>query len=133
MSDEIKAAAERYRTQNYNFAPMAASCQLLRNDAELLTRAYIADLAAREAEQAERARGIDEEWLLSIGFTKQISDGATFILISSRWHEVEIIGGCVYLAPKNGTFIRVGTALTTTRGMMLDFLSSLKIPTKQQQ
>lgn len=90
----------------------------------------LADLAAREAEERERALLIDDEWLIAIGFTKQFNEGVTFCIISSKSHEVEVIRGCVYLAPKNGTFIRIGTALTTTRGMILDLLAGLKIPTK---
>lgn len=96
----------------------------------VLADAYLADLAAREAEERERALPIDDEWLIAIGFTKQFNEGVTFCIISSKSHEVEVIRGCVYLAPKNGTFIRIGTALTTTRGMMLYLLAGLKILTK---
>jgi len=128
VSDELKAAANRFQCGIYG--SLEGSHTMQRLDANLLARAYLADLAAREAEERERSLPIDEGWLIAIGFTKQFNEGVTFCIISSKSHEVEVIRGCVYLAPKNGTFIRIGTALITTRGMMLDFLAGLKIPTK---
>lgn len=77
MSDELKAAANRFRSLQYCRVTTGNGVgnpahwpieQLYWDDAVILARAYLADLAAREAEERERAIPIDEEWLLSLGF-----------------------------------------------------------------
>ena len=66
MSDEIKAAAERWKAMRYGSEATHGST--LNADAHTLANAYLADLATREAEERERAIPIDEEWLQSLGF-----------------------------------------------------------------
>lgn len=46
---ELKAAIERYRTQNYKWDKDGFSSPQLSRDAELIATAYIADIKAREA------------------------------------------------------------------------------------
>lgn len=129
MSDEIKAAAERWKSYTGKSWLEIFDNPGCIEDAATLVNAYLSAEAAREAEQAERAKGITEEWLLSIGFNKV----AVGLEITSQYHEVILVNDKLYLACLGQPFIRIGTPPTTTRGMMLDFLSSLKIPTKQQQ
>lgn len=134
MSDEIKAAAERWRAYRYDsdLKPVDASWAEAR-DARTLADAYIADVAQREREQAERALPIDEAWLMSIGFSSELHAGVAFMRLASKWHEVQVIlDGPVYIrsmkVPSN--FVRLGNMETTTRGMLLDLLSALQINTK---
>jgi len=70
MSDELKAAAKRlFEGQYYgDGGNLIDAIRARKADGELVARAYLADLAAREAEERERALPIDEEWLQSLGF-----------------------------------------------------------------
>jgi len=90
--------------------------------AQDVARAYLADLAAREAE--ERALPIDREWLLSIGFAEDEFMGR--LRIDGECHRVHVTGGVVQVSCFTGGRIVVGH----TRGEMLDLLAGLKIPMK---
>lgn len=136
MSDEIKAAAERLIVNHYygDGGNLMEAIQARKADGVLVAKTYLAAEAAREIEQNLRAIGINEDWLLSIGFTKSLDHVGTGFAIESEHHRVEIINGRVYLANvDNDDVVRIGTALTTDRGMMLDFLAGLKITTKAVQ
>lgn len=130
MNGEIKAAAERLIAGQYygDGGNLMDAIQARKADGVVVANAYLADLAAREADLADRAKCINEEWLLSTGFTKSLDCAGVCFAIESEHHRVEIINGRVYLANvDNGDVVRIGTTLTTERGRMLDFLSSLKI------
>ncbi len=136
MSDQIRAAAELI--VNWMVTPnVDDACHNMPSPVFYasynVARAYLADLSAREAEQAERGKQVTAEWLESIGFTPyDVANALSPVLgIRSAWHALEIHEGRIILAHQRAsTAMVIGTLATTTRGMMLDFLSGLKIETK---
>jgi len=95
--------------------------------AQDVARAYVADLAAREAEEGSRAVRIDEAWLQSIGFVQSVGE----LVIESVWHLITVDTGKVKLFNRQTMqSVTIGWSVSTTRGMMLDFLAGLKIPVK---
>lgn len=138
MSDELKAAAEAIAWIEHNRNTsvqwdLDAYREFYERDVNALlplANSYLAVQAAREAEAAERAKAIDEAWLLSIGFESETFKSLTYYGIQSKFHIVHVRGGKVFLANRGDPFIQIGVALTTTRGMMRDFLAGLLIPVK---
>lgn len=132
MNNDLKAAAERLAANKYygHGAPWIPPFGRIA-DLELLVNAYLADLAAREAEERERELPIDAEWLTTIGFElTEFKRGPLFI--RSEDHAVEITDGKVWLRgsrSKNPPFV-IAMCETTTRGQIVDLLAGLKIPTK---
>lgn len=126
MSDELKAAANRFQRGVYGSLEGGHTMQRL--DANLLARAYLADLAAREAEERERALPIDREWLLSIGFVRD--EFLCRLRIDGNAHRLYFTGDAVQLAKHSIGPVLLRAAAVMTRGEMLDLLAGLKIPTK---
>lgn len=129
MSDELKAAANRLIGVGLPglYLPEDGA-----RDAETVARAYLADLAAREAEERERALGTDVSWMQSIGFARAATGVRTGHWIISS-HEYEIYcaldGITVHNKSMNQSCV-VGSVISMTRGDLLDLLAGLKIPTK---
>lgn len=124
MSDDLKTAIERHRNSN-GFACSGKTDDGVIDCLTILSDAYIDDLAAREACQLSRALPIDEEWLQSIGFIESVGE----LVIESVWHQVTVDTGKVKLFNKQTMqCVTIGWSVSTTRGMMLDFLAGLKIP-----
>lgn len=131
MNDELKAAEERFRSLQYcrvttgNGVGNPASWpieQLYWGDSVMLARAYLADLAAREAEERERALPIDEAWLRPLCRSVSVQEAFWFIdedVFLVRW-------ACGFNLKMNDRTI----ADHATRGDLLDLLAGLKIPTK---
>ena len=120
MSDELKAAAERFQRGIYGSLEGGHTMQRL--DANLLASAYLADLAAREAEERERALPIDEAWLRPLCRSVSVQEAFWFIdedVFLVRW-------ACGFNLKMNDRTI----ADHATRGELLDLLAGLKIPTK---
>lgn len=141
MSDELKSAANRFAEQKYLRWGNGDSAvepeqlpieDLYWDDAVMLARAYLADLAAREAEERERALGTDVSWMQSIGFARAATGVRTGHWIISS-HEYEIYcaldGITVHNKSMNQSCV-VGSVISMTRGDLLDLLAGLKIPTK---
>lgn len=124
MSDELKAAANRLIGVGIPglYLPQDGA-----RDAETVARAYLADLAAREAEEGSRAVRIDEAWLQSIGFTQSVGE----LVIESVWHLITVGTGKVKLFNKQTIqSVTIGWSVSTTRGQILDLMAGLKIPMK---
>lgn len=89
MSDNspetIEAAAARLRMWDIGMAPSKIygdgdPIEAANNDAWDLARAYLDRLASDRAEREERARPIDAEWLVSIGFSEAGINGWSMLL-----------------------------------------------------
>ena len=103
----------------------AKRCELQQNkglqeyyDDELtLYRWAIQELARREAERAERARPIDAEWLLSIGFRD-----------CGSWLAMDVGASNLWWTPLRRSFGMNGRHVDdiTARGQLLDLLKALK-------
>lgn len=124
MSDELKAAAERLIGVGVPglYLPEDGA-----RDAETVARAYLADLAAREAEERERALPIYEAWLKEQHYRR---DG------NGEWSNRHIVlrqlqdgSYGVFITGGVNTAIYIGNHLTN-RGELLDLMVGLKIPTK---
>lgn len=70
MSQETNAAAKRWRNDDY---PENSDGSTLDNDCFILAEAYIADVVARETENANRNATIDLEWIRSLGGNESLS------------------------------------------------------------
>ena len=89
-----------------------------------------ADIVIREREAKERALPIDNDWLLSIGgefiggYNEVRFMNAYFVVAVTFYDKVTLS------STRSPQSIVIGDVKTTTRGMMLDFLAGLLIPTK---
>lgn len=122
-SDEIKEQAAWILANMYGPTPQIQRC---RNVADYI----FDDLAAREAETAERSLPIDWDWLLSVGGMDAIA--ADDVRFSSDRHAVSVrISGAIMVSDReSGQCITFGQWQTTNRGQFLDLLSGFNIPTK---
>lgn len=105
----------------------------LRTEIRALITEWTTEPSMKTTDTTDRQRGITEAWLLSIGFIIEWQAATKVFTIEGDWHQVQIRGGKVFLVDRQGTFIQLGLALTTTRGMMLDQLAALKIPIKAKE
>ena len=111
--EEVRKAARRVRD--------GAGCRI---DVQLLAKCWLEELARRDAEQAERERPIDEEWLYSFGAEYR----------STNWNEGVshwVFSACdIYVSDEHRVAVvkldgcRLGTF--TTRGPCGDLLTALK-------
>lgn len=134
MSEEIREAASRLLHLKggyclpYEGGDLHNKYVTTEGDQKKLAEYVLAGLAEREAATNERRLPLSGDWLLSIGF--ELSGHSDMpLVIRSRHHAVEIIGGKVFLRglnSKNPPFV-IGMCATTNRGMMLDFLAGLLI------
>lgn len=123
---KLQQAIEIHRARRASF-PVATGCAFHDEVSSVIADAYLADLAARKAEERERAIPIDEEWLQTIGFIESAGE----LVIESVWHKVRVEVGKVKLFNRQAMQgATIGLSAFTTRGMMLDFLAGLKIPMK---
>jgi len=130
MSDELKAAAEAVSWIEHNRHTsvqwdLDAFQEFYERDIDALlplARAYLADLAAREAEERERALPIDEVWLRPL--CRSVSTQEAFWFIDEDIFLVRWAGG--FNLKMNNREI----AQQATRGDLLDLLAGLKINTK---
>jgi len=130
MSDELKAATETVAWIEHNRHTsvqwdLDAFQEFYERDIDALlplARAYLADLAAREAEERERALPIDADWLRPLCRSVSVQEAFWFIdedVFLVRW-------ACGFNLKMNDRTI----ADHATRGEMLDLMTGLKIPTK---
>lgn len=122
MSDELKAAANRFADYDLaDFQGPTGDCADIRAGIAL-SRYVLADLAAREAEERERALPIDEVWLRPLCRSVSTQEAFWFIdedIFLARW------AGGFNLKMNNREI-----AQQATRGDLLDLLAGLKINTK---
>lgn len=121
MSDGLKAAAERFTRNTYGSLDIGQ--MMRRHDSKLLAEAYLTVVSAREAEQLERSKPIDGDWLR--GLCQSVSAGETFWFVDDYIFLVRWSGG-FHLKCHDRSI-----AEQATRGDLLDLLSALKIPTKE--
>lgn len=120
MNKELKEAANRFAAGIYGSE--APHDSTFNRDAATLASAYLADLAAREAEERERALPIDEVWLRPL--CRSVSTQEAFWFIDEDIFLVRWAGG--FNLKMNNREI----AQQATRGDLLDLLAGLKINTK---
>lgn len=130
MSDELKAAVERWRAVDYA-GPFAWAMEAA--DEKLLAGAYIAYIDEQERIAAERALLMSFPWLESIGFRHNDGDEDYHWINCgpSASYDVQVWfrSGRICLSNPEGKFT-IGNAKTTNCGNMLDLLAALKIETK---
>lgn len=122
MSDELKAAANRFADYDLaDFQGPTGDCADIRAGIAL-SRYVLADLAAREAEERERALPIDAEWLRPLCRSVSVQEAFWFIdedVFLVRW-------ACGFNLKMDDRTI----ADHATRGDLLDLLAGLKIHPK---
>lgn len=152
MSDDIKAAEQRaflvgenhgfdipdltrdYTYWRANYLANGSLEQKGKADitAHRIARACLADLAAREAAEAERALPISEDWLRECGWRFSLDTGECRVYLGPATRQRSMEAHVYHL--EGGLMIHVGPMCIpdmTTRGQLLDLLAALGIqPTK---
>ena len=128
MSDELKAATETVAWIEHNRHTsvqwdLDAFQEFYERDIDALlplARAYLADLAAREAEERERLLPIDREWLRlqgqDIGMDI-LAGGLSLIVADLTWSKV--FAWKSHVDPNQEWFIKT----CTTRGEVMDLIA----------
>ena len=126
VSDELKAAVARLRTRAYP-DNNDGWCEH-DSDCALVADMYLSDLSRREAEEAERAKPADEQWLqtldgfMMLGPFKELQHQCGL-----RYH-CKLQGSPAYWTMNNQW--RFPKDMLLTRGQVLDLLGALDVPTK---
>jgi hypothetical protein len=119
MTAEMKAAAERALelVHTPNIVDNIARWYAIEEPAKKLAEAYLKRLAADEAEAAERAKPIDEEWLTSIRARKKAIN---------RW-KIEGVNLWI-IGPDRQWTVKIDGyhVIFFTRGQLLDLIRALK-------
>lgn len=127
MSDEIKAAAQRWRAYQYfKHADVNHALHVAGRDARDLSDAYVDDQARREREQAERALPVTGEWLRSLGFTTSGESAAWLYRLSL----LSVFGVSCGVGGGQWRYGAAPLPPMTNRGQLLDLLSALQVNTK---
>ena len=129
--EQVGKAASRYRRWNNGDLPNPYmspyfNCDgddpaYINRDRLILADAYIAELARRDAERAERAKPIDAEWLKTLGFYAGHDLAWHLDRVSCRQYAQHVTD------PVESTLLvdDVEVVWHATRGQLLDLLAAL--------